>query len=92
MLTHSEQLLLLEILLKKKITKSTQSIFKSIKFYNAVSKLKKFGLIESRTKNGENIYLLTYPNGWVRANSISYDKNTPEKYKRVSKEFYIIPD
>lgn len=93
MLTKKEQLLLLEMLLKKKIRKKDQIIFKSIKFYEAMSKLKKYNLVECKTiiKNGqEKVYSLTYPNGWVRANLIAYDKNVDEKYRKVAEEFRVL--
>lgn len=60
-----------------------------------MSKLKDFGLIESeiinKKKSSEKIYFLTYPNGWARANLIAYDKNTEEKYRKVAKEFRVLP-
>lgn len=93
MLTKSEQHLLLELLLKGKIQKEDQNIYKSFKFYNTMSKLKNFGLVECKNKKGnKKIYLLTYPKGWVRANLIAQDKNTPKKYFDVAEEITISPN
>jgi len=92
MLTQSEQLLLLELLLKMNLKKADQKIYQSFKFYKTMSKLKEFGLIDCKIQNKDNekIYFLTFPKGWVRANAISMDKNIPEKYKGLSKDFQVI--
>ena len=91
MLTKSEQILLLELLLKKKLKKNEQKIYNSFKFYPKMAKLKEFGLIDCKTKKGnEKIYFLTYPKGWIRANVIAMDSNNPEEYKGLFKEFQII--
>lgn len=95
MLTKSEQLLLLEMLLKKRIRKEDQNIYKSIKFYETVSKLKDFNLIDNKLINKKNnnvkYYYLSFPNGWCLANLLSYHKNTPKQYRDISKEFIVIP-
>lgn len=92
MLTKSEQLLLLEMLLKKEITKKEQKIFKSIKFYKVMSNLIKNNLVECEkiNKNGNKSYFLSYPNGWALANLLAYNKNTPEKYRKIAKEFRVL--
>lgn len=88
MLTKSEQLLLLEIFLKKEIKKKDQNIYKSQKFYKTISKLKNFELVKAKNNSNECIYSLTFK-GWVRADCIAQDKNTPEKYAKLAKTIVV---
>lgn len=92
MLTKSEQLLLLELLRKKKLHKDNQDIFNSRKFYDAMSKLRDNGLVDCRNnynEKHETVYFLT-ERGNIRARLISFDDNTPEEYKNCSIERLVV--
>jgi hypothetical protein len=94
MLTTGEQLLLIEMFCKKKIGFSDQGIYKSSKrFYEAISKLKESKFVESRPtkKNGEKIYFLIFPNGWILGNLLIDSPGADIKYKKSSSKFLVIP-
>jgi hypothetical protein len=94
MLTKTEQFLLLELLLKEKLSFSNQDIFLNRKnFYFSMSKLKKANLVESKV-NGNNVgktYNLHFPDGWAFVNLLLGLEDIPDKYKKIKRDFMVIP-
>jgi len=86
MLTKYEQRFLLETLLKGKIKRNDQKIYKTKNgFFFCTKKLKGLNLIDSKLckNSSEKIYFLTFK-GFVRANFIALDENNGSRYNQVA--------
>jgi len=84
-LTRKQQTLMLEFLLKKKIKRKNQNIYRSNSdFYGVMGDLKNKKLIDSqKTDQFDKTYFLTF-RGFIRANLIALDENNGSRYTNTS--------
>lgn len=99
MLNVNEQKLLLEILVKEKITynysrnkeiQNSQTTYKSTNFFQHIKFLEANGLVKQKIIDGKTFWELSFL-GKIRASLIAKDKNVDEKTKEYIHEYRVLP-